>query len=259
MIKWSNIRSKLPALFLVILLVALLELVTRVAGIPGYIMPAPSVVALALADNHALLLMHSGVTLSAVASGLALAILLALLIALAMDRWQPLKEALYPLLVISQAIPIFALAPILLIWFGIGLLPKVLIVALVCFFPLAVNLVEGLDQVDPDALDLMKTMQANNWMITKSVRLPSAMPYFFSGLKIAATYSVLGAIIGEWLGARAGLGIYMLRATHSYRLSHLFAAILVVIALSLIMFKLAEISGRLAMPWQKEKNTVMED
>lgn len=256
--KWGNTAKRLPAIILLAAIIIFLELVVRIAQVPGYILPPPSEIAAALIDNHALLLSHTGATLSAVVSGLALAIVLAVSLSLAMDRWRGLKEAIYPILVISQAIPIFALAPILLIWFGVGLLPKVLIVTLVCFFPLAVNLVEGFGEVDPEAIDLMKTMKADNWMIIRSVKLPSAMPYFFSGLKIAATYSVLGAIIGEWLGARAGLGIYMLRATHSYRLSHLFAAIIVVIILSLLMFKMAELTGRVAMPWQKEKNNIME-
>jgi len=161
-------------------------------------------------------------------------------------------------LVISQAIPIFALAPIMLIWFGVGLLPKILIVGLVCFFPLAVNLVEGFGQVDPEAIDLMQTMQANRWMIMHSVQLPSALPYFFTGLKIAATYSVLGAVIGEWLGARAGLGIYMLRAMNSFRTSDVFASIFVVVVLSLALFKLVEACGWLAMPWKRKTKNLTE-
>ena len=257
--KWSSIKANnLPAIFFIAFLITGWELVTRVAEVPTYILPAPSVILLALAENYMLLLEHTRVTLKAVFSGLALAIIVALTLAVAMDRWRPIKEALYPVLVISQAIPIFALAPLILIWFGAGLLPKVLIVALVCFFPLAVNLMEGFNQVDPEAVDLMQTMQANRWMIMRSVQLPFAMPYFFSGLKIAATYSVLGAIIGEWLAARAGLGIYMLRSMHSFRTSQLFASIIVVVILSLTLFKLVELSGWLAMPWQRKPKNSME-
>ncbi len=252
--KWASIKDNLPAVGFLIFLIAIWELAARAADVAAYILPAPSAIAMALVDNFSLLLEHTRVTFIAVIGGLAMAILVALILAIAMDRWKPLKQALYPVLVISQAIPIFALAPLILIWFGAGLLPKVLIVALVCFFPLAVNLVEGFSQVDPEAVDLMQTMQANRWMIMSSVQLPFAMPFFFSGLKIAATYSVLGAIIGEWLAARAGLGIYMLRAMHSFRTSHLFASIIVVVILSLTLFKLVELSGWLAMPWQRESN-----
>jgi putative hydroxymethylpyrimidine transport system permease protein len=256
--KWIAIRSRLPFAGFLIFAVGLLELLARAFNIPEFILPAPSSVGLALIDNFSLLMMHAQYTLSAVFSGLALAVLLAVSIALAMDRWEPLKQALYPVLVISQSVPIFALAPLMLIWFGVGLLPKVLIVALVCFFPLAVNLTEGLSQVDSEAIDLMQTMQASRLMIMSSVQLPSALPYFFSGLKIAATYSVLGAIIGEWLGARAGLGIYMLRSMHSFRTSHLFASIIIVVILSLALFKLVEITGWLAMPWNRKSKNSME-
>lgn len=256
--KWASIRDNLPALAFLLLLVAVWETVSRMAEIPPFILPAPSIIIKAMVENAALLFMHTRVTMVAVLGGLALAVAVALILALAMDRWKPLKQALYPLLVVSQAVPIFALAPLILIWFGAGLLPKVLIVALVCFFPLAVNLVEGLSQVDPEAVDLMRAMQANHLLIMKAVQLPYAMPYFFSGLKIAATYSVLGAIIGEWLAARAGLGIYMLRAMHSFRISHLFAAIIVVVILSLALFKLVELTGWLAMPWQRKKTDQIE-
>lgn len=256
--KWAGIKAKLPSFVFLTIIIAGWEMIIRVAGVPTYILPAPSAITLVLAENYALLLEHTRVTLTAVLGGLVLAILVALTLAVVMDRWKLIKEALYPLLVISQAVPIFALAPLILIWFGAGLLPKVLIVALVCFFPLAVNLVEGFSQVDPEALDLMQTMQANRLMIMQSVQLPFAMPYFFSGLKIAVTYSVLGAVIGEWLAARAGLGIYMLRSMHSFRTSHLFASIIVVVILSLTLFKLVELAGWLAMPWQRKVKNSME-
>ncbi|MGM0689146.1 MAG: ABC transporter permease [Bacillota bacterium] len=256
--KLKSIKSNLPAAGFLLFLVVLWELFCRVTDIPSYILPAPSEIALALGDNFLLLLFHARVTLMAVIGGLTIAILVAFVVAVAMDRWKPLKQILYPVLVISQAVPIFALAPLMLIWFGVGLMPKVLIVALVCFFPLAVNLVEGFSQVDPEAIDLMQTMQANRWMIMSSIQIPFAMPYFFSGLKIAATYSVLGAIIGEWLAARAGLGIFMLRAMNSFRTSHLFASIVIVILLSLTLFKLSEAAGWIAMPWQRQSKDQVE-
>ncbi len=250
--RWKNIKTSLPPLFLFLIFIMTWELVSYLIQIPAYILPAPSVISRSLLANVNLLAHHAGTTLTAVAGGMVLAIFTAILLAIAMDRWKSLKQALYPILVVSQAVPIFALAPLMMIWFGVGLTPKILIVALVCFFPLAVNLVEGFSQVDPEATDLLKIMQADKWMIMKSVQLPTAMPYFFSGLKIAATYSVLGAIIGEWLGARSGLGIYMLRAMNSFRTGDVFASIAVVILLSLTLFKIVESSGRLAMPWKKE-------
>jgi putative hydroxymethylpyrimidine transport system permease protein len=121
-----------------------------------------------------------------------------------------------------------------------------------------VNLVEGFNQVDADALELMQVMKADQLMIMRSVQLPSTLPYFFSGLKIAATYSVLGAIIGEWLAARAGLGLFMLRSMHSFRTTSLFASIIVVVVLSLALFKLVELGAWLAMPWQRNQENQME-
>jgi putative hydroxymethylpyrimidine transport system permease protein len=248
----GKIKNLLPALILVILTIGGWELITSYTAIPDYILPAPSAIIRSLVNNFRLLIYHSGYTFAAVLPGLGLAMIISPLLALLMDRFAFLKQALYPLLVVSQAVPIFAVAPLILIWFGVGLLPKVLIVALVCFFPLTINLIEGFNQVDPEAIELMQTMRANRLLITRSVHLPYTLPYFFSGLKIAATYSVLGAIIGEWLAARAGLGIFMLRAMHSFRTADLFAAIIVVVILSLALFKLVELAGKLAMPWERE-------
>jgi ABC-type nitrate/sulfonate/bicarbonate transport system permease component len=234
------------------------ELISVYTGIPGYILPAPSAIIYALVNNYKLLLYHSGYTFAAVLPGLGLAIIISPLLALFMDHFPFFKKALYPLLVVSQAVPIFAVAPLILIWFGVGLLPKVLIVALVCFFPLTINLVEGFSQVDPEMIELMLTMRANRLLITRTVHLPYTLPYFFSGLKIAVTYSVLGAIIGEWLAARAGLGIFMLRAMHSFRTADLFAAIIIVVALSLTLFKLVELIGYLTMPWHRIETNLDE-
>jgi putative hydroxymethylpyrimidine transport system permease protein len=253
-----NIKGNLPAIALMAAIVFIWEIICRAAQVPDFILPAPSSIIAALIENRLLLLEHTAFTLSAVVGGLLLAIIAALVVAIAMDRWKLLKGALYPLLVISQSVPIFALAPLLLIWFGAGLLPKVFIVTLVCFFPLAVNLVEGFSQVDTDALELMQVIKADRLMIMRSVQLPSTLPYFFSGLKIAATYSVLGAIIGEWLAARAGLGLFMLRSMHSFRTTSLFASIVVVVVLSLALFKLVELGAWLAMPWQRNQENQME-
>lgn len=249
--KWLPGGIKLLPFFFLAALVLALEGLVRVTAVPPYILPAPSAVLEALVTDRLLILRHGLYTLSAVVAGLGLALSVSLPLALAMDRHPALKETIYPLLVVSQAIPIFALAPLMLVWFGVGLSPKIFIVALVCFFPLAVNLVEGLARVDRELIDLLQTMRARPWLVFRAVRLPASLPYFFSGLKIAATYSVLGAIIGEWLGGRAGLGIYMLRAYHAYRLNHLFASIIVVVVLSLLLFKLAETAASLAMPWHE--------
>lgn len=254
----NALHDNLPAVSLLLLIIIIWEAIVRIASIPAYILPTPSAIAMALFESRSLLLMHTRVTFTAVAAGLMLALIIAVIAALLMNQSTLVKKALYPILVISQAVPIFALAPLILIWFGAGLMPKIIIVALVCFFPLAVSLVEGLNQVDPEMLELMQTMQANRLMVLKTVEFPATLPYFFSGLKIAVTYSVLGAIIGEWLAARAGLGIFMLRAMQSFQTSRLFAAIAVVVILSLALFKLTDLLSNLAMPWRKDDHNFSE-
>ena len=184
-------------------------------------------------------------------SGLFLAIILALPLSVLMHKFGLLKRTLYPLLVISQTIPIIALAPLLMIWFGLGITPKIFVVALVCFFPLALNITEGLENVDPELLELMNVIRAGPWLVFRDVQLPAVLPYLFSGLKIAATYSVMAAVIGEWLGASYGLGIYMTRVMHSYNTAGLFASILLVVSLSLFIFIAVGIMERFLSPWKK--------
>lgn len=251
--RWSDGRRNLPALLLLVALLLLWELLCRKLALPGYLLPAPSRIALALVENHRLLMKHTAATLCAVSAGLLTAVAVAISLSLLMDRRPLLKKALYPLLVISQAVPIFALAPVILIWLGVDLKPKIAVVALVCFFPLAVSIVEGLERVDPEALELMEVMQASPWFTFTQVRLPSVLPHFFAGLKISATYSVMGAVIGEWLGGSIGLGVYMTRTMYSYKTSHLFAAIFIAVLLSLILFKISELLAWITMPWSRDE------
>lgn len=258
--RWaSTVRHSLPAIAALLLLLLLWETICHVAKVREYILPPPSSVWAAFTCNISLLLQHAQATLAAAVTGLALAILTSLALALLMDARPWIKQAIYPLLVISQTIPIIALAPLFLIFFGFGLSSKVAVVAIVCFFPLAVNLVEGLEQVDPEAVDLMRVMQASRTQIFRAVRLPSVLPYFFSGLKIAVTYSVMGAVIGEWLGGRWGLGVYMLRSFNSYKTAGALASILLVVIMSLALFQLARLAARTAMPWNRAKTGNVEE
>ena len=154
----------------------------------------------------------------------------------------------------SQTIPTMVLAPLFAMWFGFGLLPKIMVVILVCFFPLVVSLLEGLNSLDPDFLNLMKSMKANRWQMFYLAKFPSALPNFFSGLKIAATYSIIGAVIGEWMGGKAGLGVYMTRVRQSFALDKVFATILIIVFLSLVLFKIIELIQFLLMPWRRAIN-----
>lgn len=238
-----------PSLALVLGLLVVWEVAVRLAEVPAWLLPAPSRIWAALVRTWPLLVQHTGQTLWEAVLGLGVALVTGVTLAGLMDFWRPLRRALYPLLVTSQTIPPFAIAPLLVIWLGFGVAPKVVVVTLVCFFPIAVNTVDGLTGADPDLVALLRAMGASRRQVWIKVRLPSALPSFFGGLRIAATYSVLGAIFGEWVGARAGLGIYLQRSFSASLTDQVFATIVVIAALSMGLFGLVMLVERLALPW----------
>lgn len=242
-------------LFLISLLVLVVgcEVIIRTLDIPGYILPAPTKVIKALYSQKEVLFSHSLVTLFEAMTGFTLSIILALIIGGVVYPFERVKKLLYPYLLISQTIPLIAIAPVILIWFGFGILPKIIIVILICTFPMLLSFLGGLEEVDREILDLFQVMGADKKYIFFKVILPSSLPNFFSGVKIAATYSIMGAVIGEWLGAKSGLGIYMTRAISSFKTDYLFAAIIVVVILSLLIFKGIEYIEKAAMPWKQVK------
>ena len=238
-----------PAFVFTLVLLVFWELYVRAGQISAAILPTPIAVVVALFANWSIIYVNTMQTLLETVIGLAASTLLGLLIAIGLDSSDWLKRTLYPLLITSQTIPMIALAPLLLIWFGYDLGPKVLVVVLYCFFPIAVACADGLLGTDPDLLRLMKSMRATRWQTLWLVRLPGAMPAFFSGLRIAATYSVTGAIFGEYVGAYQGLGIYMQTSANSHAIVLVFAAILVTAVLSLLLFGLVALIERIALPW----------
>ncbi|AGL03084.1 ABC transporter permease [Desulfoscipio gibsoniae] len=238
-----------PALFFLLAFLAVWEAGVRVFAIKPYLLPAPSQVIITLGDMLPLLANHSKSTILAAVSGLAAAVAVALVLAVLMDLHPWVRQGLYPLLVVSQTVPIISIAPLFIIWFGYGILPKVVVVALVCFFPVVVSLVEGMQSADGDMVNLLRVMGYSRWQVIRVVRFPAALPSFFAGLKIAGTYSVMGAVIGEWLGAVSGLGVFMTRATHAYQLDRVFAAIFIIVLVSLLIYTLIELLARLVMPW----------
>lgn len=229
------------------------ELAARMSGIDKWILPAPTEVIKALFTMGPTLPSHVIQTVSEAILGLGISIIAGILFGTIIDLSDWVRKAIYPLLIISQTIPIIALAPLFIIWFGFGLLPKVLVVALVCFFPIAINLADGYRLVDRDMLKLMKTFGATKRQTFVKVKFPFALPFFFSGLKIAGTYSVMGAVIGEWLGSDKGLGILLTRSSQSFLTEKVFATILIIVILSLAVFGLIEILARFSMPWRYEQ------
>ena len=251
--KFQNIGDKLIPIIFILTILVLWELVVNLGVVECYILPAPTDIVTALTVNGSDIMMHTWVTFFEGMTGLLVAVFLSLIMAIVMDQLPVVKKAIYPVLVISQTVPIIVIAPLLAMWFGFGIAPKIFVVVLVCFFPITVNLIEGLQSVDGELINLVRSMGATRRQIFAKIKFPSALPYFFSGLKIAATYSIMGAVIGEWLGGKAGLGVYMLRARHAFALDLVFASILVIVILSIVLFYGIAGIQRALMPWEKLK------
>ena len=212
-------------------------------------LPSPSRVVNALWDARATAVANLVPTLVEALVGSALSVTFAVATAVALDRWEPVRRALEPLLVTSQTIPIVAIAPLFVIWFGFGLLPKVLIVVLVTFFPVTIALLDGFGRVDPEAMTLMRSMGATARQTFRKLRWPSALPSLFTGLRISAVYAVIGAIFGEYVGASEGLGIWMRLSQNSFRTDLVFAAILVTAVLSVALYLAVGAVERVVVPW----------
>lgn len=217
--------------------------------VPNYMLPSPVQMVNALVKDFPLLMQHSRATLIEAGLGLLIGVALGFSTAALMDTFPTVRRGLYPILVITQTIPPVAIAPLLILWFSYGIAPKVVLVVLVSFFPMSVGLLEGFQSVDPDMIRLMKSMKASRWQIFWHVKVPAALGQFFSGLKIAVSYSVIGAVIAEWLGGFEGLGVYMTRVKKAYSYDKMFAVILLVSAISLILMGIVRILQRKCMPW----------
>jgi ABC-type nitrate/sulfonate/bicarbonate transport system permease component len=248
-----------PAFVLTVALLAIWELAVRANLSLAQFLPSPSSISHALSLNWGVIYDNTIPTLMETVLGLFVATALGLLLAVLLDLSSWSRRAIYPLLITSQTIPIVALAPLMLIWFGFDILPKVIVVTLYCFFPIAVATADGLASAEPDLLKLLKSMGASRWQTLWLVRLPGALPSFFSGLRIAATYSVTGAIVGEFVGAEKGLGIYMVTSANSHALPVVFAAIFVTAVLSLALFGLVNIMERLTLPWYHASRLSVND
>jgi ABC-type nitrate/sulfonate/bicarbonate transport system permease component len=243
------LREVGPPVALIGLLLLVWQVGVTASGLPAFILPSPEHIVVSAWETRALLGEHIAQTMYETALGLALSLAAGVTLAGAIDLSPLLRRALYPILVASQTMPVIAIAPLLIIWFGFGVLPKVIIVALVCFFPIAVNTADGLSSADPELIALLRAMGARRGQIWRMVRLPVALPSFFSGLRIAATYSVVGAIIGEWVGGKRGLGVYMIRSKNAFDTPQVFVAIVVSTLLSIALFALVWLIERAALPW----------
>jgi ABC-type nitrate/sulfonate/bicarbonate transport system permease component len=222
-------------------LVLLWQAACMAALVPAYMLPSPLGVLAAFAGDFSLLMHHLGYTLFEAAAGLLLSILGAFVLALIMDANAFLKTTVSPVLLLTQTMPTIALAPLLVLWMGYGAAPKIALIFLTCFFPLTIGLLGGFAQADGDAIRLLQSMGARAGQIYRYIKIPQAVPAFFSGLRISSSYAIIGAVISEWLGGNAGLGVYMTRVRKSYSFDKMFAVILLVAILSLCLMKLVRV------------------
>lgn len=233
----KHLRNYGPFLLLLILLLGLWELLAQTGVLPPFILPGPISIVEALADNRVLLLHeHLPVTLTEVLLGFALSVLCGTLLGLGMYRYRPLEKALYPFIIISQTIPLIALSPVFIMWFGYSLWSKVAVVFLTAFFPVVVGAFDGLRTSGQAYEELLRTMGAGRRQILLKTQVPLALPSFFSGLKLSMVYCVIGATIGEWLGGSAGLGYYSRRMAGNLQSKEMFAAVLLLSLLGLLLF-----------------------
>jgi ABC-type nitrate/sulfonate/bicarbonate transport system permease component len=245
------IRRAAPPLLLTAALILGWEAYVRVSGISPLIMPSPSRILSALIDFRGDALRHTVPTLLETLIGFSISVVGAVLAAVAMDQLPALRRALYPLLVGSQTVPIIAVAPLIVIWFGFGLLPKVLVIVLVTFFPITVSLLDGFAGIEGEAVDLLRTMGASRAQVFTKLRWPAALPSFFTGLRISVTYAVVAAIFGEYVGAFEGLGIWMQISRNAFRTDLVFVAILIAALLSIALFVGVSVLERLTIPWYR--------
>ena len=225
-----------PPLLLGAGIIAVWEIYVRAAGIDPLLLPPPSAVAKYLVENAGIFVRNGAATLLELLVGFASGVIIGLSLGILMQVWHWFREAAYPWLVATQMVPIPAVAPILVLWFGFTIVPKAATVALMCFFPVAVNTVDGLSSVNPELIRLLRTFGAGPWDVMKMAAFPSALPRIFSGVRVAMALSVVGAVVGEWVGATKGLGYLMLHFENRGETAGLFATVAVLTAMGIILF-----------------------
>jgi ABC-type nitrate/sulfonate/bicarbonate transport system permease component len=241
--------AALPAALFAVLVLVAWESLVRLFGVPAFLLPGPSAIAGAFWESRDLLLRHAGPTAGEAVLGFLVAVITGALSGLLINRSALAERSLYPWLVVSQTLPTVAIAPILVTWLGYGQLPKVLVVTLFCFFPVTVATVDGLRATDPDLVRLMRSFGAARWRIFFMVEVPGALPFVFGGVRLAVTYCVIGAVVGEWVGSSEGLGFLMIQDKAQFEIPRLFAEISLLSVMGVSLFLLVALLQRLAAPW----------
>lgn len=243
-------KRNLPSVVAVVALLLLWQLVCVVGWVPAYLLPSPLQVLQAFVDELPLLWENAIITLQEAFIGLVCGVGVGFLVAVLMDAFDTLYQAFYPLLILTQTIPSVAIAPLLVLWFGYEMTPKIILIVISTFFPVTVGLLDGFRSADTDAIDLLRSMGANRLQIFRHIKFPSALPQLFSGLRIATAYSVVGAVISEWLGGFGGLGVYMTRVKKAFAFDKMFAVIFLISAISLALMALVALAEKKCMPYR---------
>lgn len=251
--KSQNITSKIWPVLAVAVLLILWQAASGLGLVPGYLLPSPIDVVKAFVKDFPLLMENAGVTLVEAFVGLFVGILTGFLMAVVMDRFDKLYQAFYPLIVLTQTVPTVAIAPLLVLWFGYEMLPKVILIVIATFFPIAVSLLDGFKSADKDTISLMRSVGASQIQIFRYVKFPGALGQFFASLRISVSYAVVGAVISEWLGGFKGLGVYMTRVKKAFSFDKMFAVIFLISALSLMLMWAVNVLQRKCMPWEETK------
>lgn len=247
--KSQNIKNRLLSVSAILGLLVLWQGLSSLGVIPRFMLPAPSDVVKAFNNDFSLLMYHARTTLLEAFLGLTFGVLLGFIFAVVMDHVSWFHKMFYPLIILTQTIPTVALAPLLVLWMGYGLLPKITLIILTSFFPITMGCMNGFKSCDKDALNLMKSMGANTFQTFRHIKFPHALPYFFSGLKISVSYSLIGAVVAEWLGGYSGLGVYMTRVRKSYSFDKMFAVIFFISFLSLVLMGFVSWLQKRTQPW----------
>ena len=245
----SFLRRYGPSALLTLGGLGLWELIVRTAHVPEYLLPTPSEIAVDMRTDWPVLEPALLVTIREILLGFVISAAAGVGLAVALHLFPVARRAVYPLLIGSQTIPIIVLAPILVILLGYGIMPKLVIVALICFFPIVVNGIDGLRSVDDELITMMRTLHASRWAILRRVEFPAALPSIFSGMRIAATFASIGAVFGEWSGSNQGLGYVMLAATPNLLTARIFAAIVCLTVIALTLFGVVSLLERIFVPW----------
>jgi ABC-type nitrate/sulfonate/bicarbonate transport system permease component len=247
----KNKLTWMPSIFFTIIVLFIWDALVKINNVPSWLLPSPSAILQSIYINIDLLASHSVTTLVEVILGFLIALIIGLLLSSMITLSSTLEKSFYPLIIASQTIPIIVIAPMLLVWVGYGLLPKIIVVALISFFPIVVNTVDGMKSIDKDLERLFKTMGASKWDIFRKIQIPNSLPYIFSGLRVSISISVIGAVIGEWVGSSEGLGYLMIRSKPQFQTELVFASIFILSIMGILLFFGIGLLEKIAIPWNR--------